>query len=199
MGPGSDSNPAGLDAVSPAAAAGSAARGQGQGQGQSPASAATPGRTVDEASQNQNQRQHGSSQANTSSHKRDAPAVDAPTPGTGGEDSSGPARKKKKTTGPGSRGVANLTPEQLAKKRANGMHFSAHCLICLWCHDKDGCVVHHSLHPLSCYKQYDCSCVQLLAYQHVAFFLPVLSNCRTHYPHPLVTPSREHHDTSQMS
>jgi hypothetical protein len=27
--------------------------------------------------------------------------------------------KKKKKTGPGSRGVANLTPEQLAKKRAN--------------------------------------------------------------------------------
>ena len=27
--------------------------------------------------------------------------------------------KKRKTTGPGSRGVANLTPEQLAKKRAN--------------------------------------------------------------------------------
>jgi hypothetical protein len=31
--------------------------------------------------------------------------------------------KKKKKTGPGSRGVANLTPEQLAKKRANGKHF----------------------------------------------------------------------------
>jgi hypothetical protein len=28
--------------------------------------------------------------------------------------------RKKKKTGPGSRGVANLTPEQLAKKRANG-------------------------------------------------------------------------------
>lgn len=27
---------------------------------------------------------------------------------------------KKRRTGPGSRGVANLTPEQLAKKRANG-------------------------------------------------------------------------------
>jgi len=29
-------------------------------------------------------------------------------------------RNKKRRTGPGSRGVANLTPEQLAKKRANG-------------------------------------------------------------------------------
>ena len=33
--------------------------------------------------------------------------------------SSGQSAKKKKP-GPGSRGVANLTPEQLAKKRANG-------------------------------------------------------------------------------
>lgn len=32
----------------------------------------------------------------------------------------GVAGAKKKKTGPGSRGVANLTPEQLAKKRANG-------------------------------------------------------------------------------
>jgi hypothetical protein len=29
-------------------------------------------------------------------------------------------RTKRRKTGPGSRGVANLTPEQLAKKRANG-------------------------------------------------------------------------------
>lgn len=29
---------------------------------------------------------------------------------------------KKRRTGPGSRGVANLTPEQLAKKRANGAY-----------------------------------------------------------------------------
>lgn len=32
----------------------------------------------------------------------------------------GPETKKRKSA-PGSRGVANLTPEQLAKKRANGM------------------------------------------------------------------------------
>lgn len=32
----------------------------------------------------------------------------------------GVAGVKKKKTGSGSRGVANLTPEQLAKKRANG-------------------------------------------------------------------------------
>ena len=32
----------------------------------------------------------------------------------------GGAPVKKRKTGPGHRGVANLTPEQLAKKRANG-------------------------------------------------------------------------------
>jgi hypothetical protein len=32
---------------------------------------------------------------------------------------------KKRKTGSGSRGVANLTPEQLAKKRANGKCFAA--------------------------------------------------------------------------
>lgn len=32
----------------------------------------------------------------------------------------GPDSKKRKSAAPGSRGVANLTPEQLAKKRANG-------------------------------------------------------------------------------
>ena len=36
----------------------------------------------------------------------------------------GDAARKKKKTGPGSRGVANLTPEQLAKKRENGMSFT---------------------------------------------------------------------------
>ena len=33
-------------------------------------------------------------------------------------------RAKRRKNGPGSRGVANLTPEQLAKKRANGMYFA---------------------------------------------------------------------------
>lgn len=55
--------------------------------------------------------------ASRSGTKRDA--TDAPTPG--GDDSAGGGARKKKKTGPGSRGVANLTPEQLAKKRANGM------------------------------------------------------------------------------
>jgi hypothetical protein len=32
----------------------------------------------------------------------------------------GPEAKKRRSAAPGSRGVANLTPEQLAKKRANG-------------------------------------------------------------------------------
>lgn len=43
-------------------------------------------------------------------HKREAS-------GTPADDIAG---RKKKKTGPGSRGVANLTPDQLAKKRANG-------------------------------------------------------------------------------
>lgn len=43
-------------------------------------------------------------------HKREAS-------GTPADDLAG---RKKKKTGPGSRGVANLTPDQLAKKRANG-------------------------------------------------------------------------------
>ncbi|KAK7398152.1 hypothetical protein QQX98_012477 [Neonectria punicea] len=54
--------------------------------------------------------------ASVSGSKREA--TDAPTPG-GGEDSAGGNPRKKKKMGPGSRGVANLTPEQLAKKRAN--------------------------------------------------------------------------------
>lgn len=51
--------------------------------------------------------------------KRDADAVVA----SGPEDEGAAARKKKKL-GPGSRGVANLTPDQLAKKRANGESFT---------------------------------------------------------------------------
>lgn len=39
---------------------------------------------------------------------------------------------KKRRTGPGSRGVANLTPEQLAKKRANGIFFLPIDLDWLW-------------------------------------------------------------------
>lgn len=38
----------------------------------------------------------------------------------------GPDSKKRKSA-PGSRGVANLTPEQLAKKRANGMSHPVSC------------------------------------------------------------------------
>lgn len=49
--------------------------------------------------------------------KRDAETANVVGSPAAGDD--GSARKKKKT-GPGSRGVANLTPEQLAKKRANG-------------------------------------------------------------------------------
>ncbi|KAF4962218.1 hypothetical protein FSARC_9696 [Fusarium sarcochroum] len=51
----------------------------------------------------------------SASHKRDADAFNPGSPAAG-DDS---AKRRKKTGGPGSRGVANLTPEQLAKKRAN--------------------------------------------------------------------------------
>jgi len=53
------------------------------------------------------------------------PPVDGPSPAAGSPNSTeaggAPDAAKKRRTGPGSRGVANLTPEQLAKKRANGM------------------------------------------------------------------------------
>lgn len=47
--------------------------------------------------------------------KRDSDAVDPSSPAAGDD-----SAKRRKKVGPGSRGVANLTPEQLAKKRANG-------------------------------------------------------------------------------
>ncbi|KAF4448853.1 hypothetical protein F53441_7789 [Fusarium austroafricanum] len=46
--------------------------------------------------------------------KRDADAVNPNSPAAGDD-----GAKRRKKAGPGSRGVANLTPEQLAKKRAN--------------------------------------------------------------------------------
>lgn len=61
--------------------------------------------------------------------KRECPAIEVNTSLPAQDDASrhstpasanGPEPKKRKTM-PGSRGVANLTPEQLAKKRANGM------------------------------------------------------------------------------
>ncbi|CRK12781.1 hypothetical protein BN1723_017307, partial [Verticillium longisporum] len=57
------------------------------------------------------------------SHKRTAP-VDGPSPSAASPDAEDPGgaqadSAKKRRTGPGSRGVANLTPAQLAKKRAN--------------------------------------------------------------------------------
>jgi hypothetical protein len=48
-------------------------------------------------------------------------ATSQPAPGDNGSAFPPDQRNKKRRTGPGSRGVANLTPEQLAKKRANGM------------------------------------------------------------------------------
>lgn len=50
----------------------------------------------------------------------------APTPpGAGGDDAGAAAAKKRKLAST-ARGVANLTPEQLAKKRANGMLSTTH-------------------------------------------------------------------------
>lgn len=45
----------------------------------------------------------------------------SPAGSANGGGGGGPESKKRKAA-PGSRGVANLTPEQLAKKRANGMY-----------------------------------------------------------------------------
>jgi hypothetical protein len=60
----------------------------------------------------------------SSSLDGDVQSPDSTTSQPGGSDSvSGilqDQRTKKRRAGPGSRGVANLTPEQLAKKRANG-------------------------------------------------------------------------------
>ncbi|KAI0484421.1 hypothetical protein GGR56DRAFT_613756 [Xylariaceae sp. FL0804] len=61
----------------------------------------------------------------TSPHKRGhphdahSPPSNASSPQPGGPDGPEDQRTKRRRTGPGSRGVANLTPEQLAKKRAN--------------------------------------------------------------------------------
>ncbi|KAH9908072.1 hypothetical protein F4778DRAFT_460765 [Xylariomycetidae sp. FL2044] len=57
-------------------------------------------------------------------------------------------RSKKRRTGPGARGVANLTPEQLAKKRANGMPPSPL---------PPGLTHHHHRHP-PCIAVYLCTC-----------------------------------------
>lgn len=71
---------------------------------------------------------------NYNNNKRSAPDHPSP-PGPGNAEAVTPAgagtspasqppgdSNKKRRVGPGSRGVANLTPEQLAKKRANGEH-----------------------------------------------------------------------------
>lgn len=57
-------------------------------------------------------------------HDEGSVAGEAAGSGADGTDDAG--RRKKLKTGPGSRGVANLTPEQLAKKRANGTAPSLH-------------------------------------------------------------------------
>lgn len=59
------------------------------------------------------------------SNKRGA----SPDGSSGPTDTDAAGRKKKKTL-PGSRGVANLTPEQLAKKRQNGKSASSRARPC---------------------------------------------------------------------
>ncbi|KAH6678880.1 BZIP transcription factor [Plectosphaerella plurivora] len=65
-----------------------------------------------------------SSAADLPSYNKRGPPVDGPSPAAGSPNSTdaglpGSDPSKKRRTGPGARGVANLTPEQLAKKRAN--------------------------------------------------------------------------------
>lgn len=64
-------------------------------------------------------------------HDEGSVAGEAAGSGADGTDDAG--RRKKLKAGPGSRGVANLTPEQLAKKRANGTAPSSHHLTPLLC------------------------------------------------------------------
>lgn len=61
----------------------------------------------------------------------------SPEPDAGDAAAQEAARKKKKT-GPGSRGVANLTPEQLAKKRENGMYGLLTYICCCHMFSKHG-------------------------------------------------------------
>lgn len=57
-----------------------------------------------------------------------SPFLSSPLPGGRGNVSAilQDHRARKRRAGPGSRGVANLTPEQLAKKRANGRSISSY-------------------------------------------------------------------------
>lgn len=92
-------------------------QGQGPGPGQGPD---TPGTVHSPAGQSL-----GSGPGpddDSMSLKRDADMVNPSSPATNDE-----SAKRRKKSGPGSRGVANLTPEQLAKKRANGK--STVCLL----------------------------------------------------------------------
>ncbi|RGP72742.1 bzip transcription factor [Fusarium sporotrichioides] len=83
------------------------ASGQGPGPGQEPD---TPGTVHSPAGQGLGP----GPDDDAMSLKRDADMVNPSSPATNDE-----SAKRRKKSGPGSRGVANLTPEQLAKKRAN--------------------------------------------------------------------------------
>lgn len=62
----------------------------------------------------------------TASPAQSPAASQQSTPAPSYAHGSGPEAKKRKSAAPGSRGVANLTPEQLAKKRANGTFEPCH-------------------------------------------------------------------------
>lgn len=62
--------------------------------------------------------------ANSPAQSPSASQQSTPAPSYG--HGQGPESKKRKSAAPGSRGVANLTPEQLAKKRANGTFKPCH-------------------------------------------------------------------------
>lgn len=63
--------------------------------------------------------------------KRDARAVSPDAAAASPVDATADAKKRRRT-GPGSRGVANLTPDQLAKKRANGKFVLPLYSICIF-------------------------------------------------------------------
>ena len=64
--------------------------------------------------------------AGTTSPAQSPSASQQSTPAPSYGHGHGPESKKRKSAVPGSRGVANLTPEQLAKKRANGTYKPIH-------------------------------------------------------------------------
>ncbi|KAK0635073.1 hypothetical protein B0T17DRAFT_483130 [Bombardia bombarda] len=106
--------------------------GYGLGFGLGPGSGLGPGRRHtsrdvddddddDDSNHNNNLNNHNNGAEDTASPSSHGGNSLTPQPDGGRDDGGGggPSNSKKRKAGPGSRGVANLTPEQLAKKRAN--------------------------------------------------------------------------------